>query len=122
MERQLRKTSFLISPVRGYQLGAWEDVVKSLAADGFDVHWPLRDTDQSDNTGFDICSNNLKAISNADVVHVIWDGKSEGCLFDLGVAFALRKRIVVITLPETTEFKSFQNMIRIWETVGPPPL
>jgi hypothetical protein len=122
MACRLRKTSFLISPVRGYRSDAWEGVVKSLAADGYDVYWPVRDTDQNDDNGYSICSSNVVAISNADIVHVIWDGKSEGCLFDLGVAFALRKKIVAITLPEKTEFKSFQNMIRMWEALGPPDL
>lgn len=48
------------------------------------------------------------------MVFVIWDGKSQGCLFDLGMAFAMHKPVGVIALPGPTEEKSFQNMIRDW--------
>jgi len=61
--------------------------------------------------------DNKNAIRRADRVFVVWDGKSEGCLFDLGAAFALGKTVTVISLPDATEGKSFQNMIREWETM-----
>lgn len=51
---------------------------------------------------------------DADIVHVVWDGQSQGCLFDLGVAFALGKALRPIELPAATEGKSFQNMMRAW--------
>lgn len=75
---------------------------------------PPHDTDQQDDTGLRICRDNLQAIKEADVVHIIWDGKSQGSLFDLGVAFALGKRIIPLELPPATEGKSFQNMVRAW--------
>lgn len=106
--------SFLIAPVRGLSPDAHAAVVTTLEAKGYRVHWPARDTDQNDPTGLRICSDNLAAIVAADVIHVIWDGKSQGCLFDLGMAFALGKRIVPLSLPELTEGKSFQNMIEAW--------
>lgn len=34
--------------------------------------------------------------------------------FDLGMAFALGKKVIPILLPEATSGKSFQNMIRAW--------
>jgi nucleoside 2-deoxyribosyltransferase len=105
---------YLISPVRGKDARAYADVVEKLEAEGNTVYWPARDTDQSDVTGYRICENNTAAIQRADVVYVIWDGKSEGCLFDLGVAFALRKRIVPVDIPAPTPTKSFQNMISEW--------
>lgn len=106
--------SFLICPVRGMDPAAFGEVVGRLERDGFSVHWPPRDTNQDDPTGLRICRDNLAAISAADVIHVIWDGKSQGCLFDLGAAFALGKKVSPISLPAPTEGKSFQNMIQAW--------
>ncbi len=105
---------YLICPVRGKELRAYAEVVAALEAEGKAVYWPTRDTDQNDVTGYRICESNRAAIERADVVYVIWDGKSEGCLFDLGVAFALRKAIVPVDIPPLTPTKSFQNMISEW--------
>lgn len=106
--------SFLICPVRGVDPAEHENALVSLGLRGFDVHFPPRDTNQDDSTGLYICRENRSAIEDADIVHVIWDGKSQGCLFDLGMAFALRKTIEVVSLPSSTEGKSFQNMVRAW--------
>jgi nucleoside 2-deoxyribosyltransferase len=110
--------TFLICPVRGVKPEAQADTVAMLEAQGFDVHWPPRDTNQSDDVGLRICRDNMKAIADADVVHVIWDGKSQGCLFDLGVAFALKKKIEIMLIPALTEGKSFQNMMAAWACEG----
>lgn len=107
--------TFLIAPVRGLASDAWAEEVKALERKGWDVYWPARDTDQNDPTGLNICRANRDAIAAADVVHVIWDGQSQGCVFDLGVAFALSKDIIPLRLPESTEGKSFGNMIRAWD-------
>ena len=107
-----KKKTFLISPVRGHPFDYWEDIVKQLESERWEVHWPARDTDQNDDTGFRICWDNCEAIKKADAVHIIWDGVSQGCLFDLGMAFALGKRIIEIKLPKPTKGKSFQNMVR----------
>ncbi|WP_352793436.1 nucleoside 2-deoxyribosyltransferase [Mesorhizobium sp. M0243] len=100
----------------------WSSVVEGLTADGFAVYWPQRDTDQTDPIGFAICAQNAEAIAAADVVHVIWDGLSQGALFDLGVAFALGKKVVALDLPPGTSGKSFQNMVHYWEENGPAAL
>lgn len=110
--------SFLICPVRGVKPEAQADTVAALEAQGFEVHWPPRDTDQNDEVGLRICRDNMRAIAAADVVHVIWDGKSQGCLFDLGVAFALGKKIEPIIIPALSDGKSFQNMIAAWAING----
>lgn len=112
------KRTFLICPVRGHSKEETEAVVKGLERKGWTVHWPPRDTNQDDPTGFKICDQNRKAIVQADEVHVIWDGQSQGCLFDLGIAWALRKPITIIRLPELTEGKSFQNMVTAWARVS----
>lgn len=111
------KRSFLICPVRDVDPAVSRAFVTMLEADGWTVHWPTRDTNQDDATGLQICRDNAAAIQAASVVHVIWDGKSQGCLFDLGIAFALNKPIVALSLPDASFGKSFQNMIRAWEAM-----
>ena len=108
------KKTFLICPVRHADQARARDVVCELERDGWRVHWPYQDTNQDDPTGLRICSDNRDAIADADAVHFMWDGKSQGCLFDLGVAFALNKPIVPVDMPPPTEGKSFQNMVRAW--------
>jgi nucleoside 2-deoxyribosyltransferase len=104
---------FLICPVRGVNPVTQADIVRKLE-EKYEVHWPPRDTDQNDETGLRICRDNCRAICDADVVGIIWDGKSQGSLFDLGMAFALRKPLLVIDIPTRTEGKSFQNMMMAW--------
>ncbi len=108
------KKSFLICPVRGKSPEETAGIVRQLEADGFDVHWPHRDTNQEDDTGLRICRDNREAIRAADVVHVVWDGQSQGSLFDLGMAFAEDKKVVPVVLPKATPQKSFQNMVMAW--------
>ncbi len=109
----MKPKMFLICPVRGRDLKELEPLVKKLEAD-YVVHFPPRDTDQVDDTGYRICVDNLKAIENADVVGIVWDGKSQGCLFDAGMAFALHKKVIAISLPELLGAKSFQDMFSKW--------
>lgn len=106
--------TFLICPVRGHDQSETEAIVKRLEADGWQVYWPPRDTNQDDPTGLRICSDNRKSIENADSVHFIWNGESQGCLFDLGMAFAYGRTVIPISMPEYTDGKSFQNMVREW--------
>jgi nucleoside 2-deoxyribosyltransferase len=113
------KRAFLICPVRnGVPIEA-ENAVKDLESKGYIVHFPPRDTNQEDETGYRICSDNRSAMESANIVAVVWDGKSQGGLFDLGMAFALRKPVLVYMLPEPSIGKSFQNMIRFWEEYIP---
>ena len=111
------KTTFLICPVRGVDPKETENIVKDLEDKGTKVHWPPRDTNQDDPIGFDICTQNKQAIKDADEVHVVWDEKSQGCLFDLGMAFSMDKKINIVDIPEETSQKSFQNMMRYWAEV-----
>lgn len=112
----MTRRAFLICPVRGHSSKETARIVQQLEGEGWQVHWPHRDTDQDDPTGYKICQQNHQAIKDADTVFVIWDGDSQGCLFDLGMAFALGKPIKVLALPNPTEGKSFQNMMRRWES------
>jgi len=109
-----RRKVFLICPVRGHDMSESEAYVKRLEEQGLEVYWPPRDTLQDDETGLRICQDNLTAIKEAQSVYIVWDGKSQGCLFDLGMAFALGKPVLPLGLPEPTTTKSFQNMIRAY--------
>ena len=118
------KKLFIIRPVRGISdeyREAVETQIEHLRKT-FDVYDPLTNTDQNDNTGLRICRDNRDAIKKADIVAVIWDGKSTGCLFDLGMAFALKKKIMPITgyFPSLVGYdgKSFVNMVWAWEENG----
>ena len=106
--------TFLICPVRGHDKSETFDAVSQLEIDGWNVHWPPRDTNQDDPTGYQICRENYEAMLIADFVHFIWDGESQGSLFDLGMAFALGMNIIPIDMPHLTEGKSFQNMVDEW--------
>lgn len=108
------KKAFLICPVRGHELSETASTVVALEADGWRVYWPSRDTNQDDTTGYRICRDNMEAMIETDVVFVVWDGRSQGCLFDLGMAFVMNKSLRIISLPPFTDGKSFQNMIREW--------
>jgi len=105
------RSTFLICPVRGADPKATEALVKRLEEHGWKVHWPPRDTPQNDPTGLNICCVNKDAIERAEFVHIVWDGNSQGCLFDLGMAFALGKKLIVVKVPPPTQGKSFQNMM-----------
>jgi len=68
-------------------------------------------------TGLIICEEHALAMISADQVHIAWDGKSEGCLFDLGMAFILKKPIIPITgyFPQPDcKGKSYVNMVWAW--------
>jgi len=110
---------YIICPVRN-QLEAWRDglmeYTKALESHGHKVHLPFRDTPQDDKTGWNICDNHAHAMREADEVHIAYDGQSEGCLFDLGMAFVLQKPIIPITgyFPKMTKGKSYSNMVWDW--------
>ena len=116
---------FVITPVRNI-LPAWrqalDDYVRSLQQQNCQVYYPPWDTSQDDNTGLGICRCNREALIWADEVHIAWDGESEGCLFDLGMAFAFGKPVVPIVgfFPTMTQHKSFATMVHDWAEKGRP--
>jgi hypothetical protein len=116
----MKKKTFLICPVRGHDPKEFSSLVSELEKE-YEVHFPPRDTDQVDETGYRICSDNFKAILESDIVHIVWDGKSHGGLFDAGMTFALHKlfgkKIKVISVPDLTRSKSFQDMFNYWQSV-----
>jgi hypothetical protein len=83
---------FLISPSRLATPKIVEKVnqyVAKLEKEGHQVYWPLRDTNQQDPIGIEICDTNLRKILEADQIHVWYLKKSQGIHFDLGAAYLL---------------------------------
>lgn len=93
-----------VAGIRGY--------AQELRDKGHHVHFPPDDAPQEDPTGEAICSTHLAAMKSADEVHVFWDVKSSGSHFDLGMAYALDKRIVPVAceLPDGPE-KSYWKVM-----------
>jgi hypothetical protein len=110
---------FLICPVRDAnetQKTVMKDYINKLELEGKKVYYPARDTNQIDNIGFRICTDNKKAIEESKEIHIFFDKTSQGSLFDLGMAFALEKPLTIVNIEdlEKTETKSFTNMILKW--------
>jgi nucleoside 2-deoxyribosyltransferase len=112
---------FLICPVRNAsqgQIQKLKEYKNTLRRYGHEVYYPTDDNpyEDSDDVGFTICTENAKAIQEADEVHIFWDKNSSGSLFDLGCAFGLGKPLRIVNLDEVerTEGKSFANMILKW--------
>lgn len=100
---------FFISPVRlatPETSEACRKYVEHLENQGHMVHWPIRDTDQNDPIGINICDTNLKKILEADEVHVWFLKESSGIHFDLGATYLLirvlghKKKVVFVNREE----------------------
>ena len=93
-----------------------EKYVKILEEDGYEVHLPHRNTNQ-DETGLNICQQNKNAIIESDEVHLFYMVESTGIHFDLGIAFAYNKPLVVFGKSYNTGFEplGFGNVIKVWE-------
>lgn len=59
-------------------------------------------------TELEMCCMNRKLVEWCDELHIIWDGRSLGTIFDIGMAYALRKPWRLVYL----EKKSFVNLIK----------
>lgn len=87
-----------------------EEHVEVLRVQGTDVLIPaFDDHEEFDELG--VCKYNRGLMEQADEVHIVWDQRSFGTIFDLGMAFALRKKIKVVFL----EPKTFAGVMRKWE-------
>jgi nucleoside 2-deoxyribosyltransferase len=108
---------FIICSVRGaseeYKIKL-ENYVSKLEADGIEVHLPHRDTNQNAR-GYDICKQNANAIKEADEIHIFYSKESQGTHFDMGVSFALDKKIVIVENEIYGEGKSYPRMLDEWQ-------
>lgn len=80
-----------------------------LIKDGHMVLMPIFDHDEKDELG--ICELNRVRIEWADEVHIFWDQRSMGTIFDFGMCFAMRKRIKIIYM----EPKTFKGVMEKYE-------
>lgn len=103
---------FFISPVRQVteeSKQACGQYVKKLEKRGHQVHWPIRDTDQNDTIGINICDANLRKILEADEIHVWYHKTSTGIHFDIGGVYMLirilgyKKKVVFVNREEFKE-------------------
>lgn len=108
---------FIISSVRNASVeyrNKLDNYVLYLESEGHNVHLPHRDTNQN-NSGLDICKENKNAINKADEVHVFYSSSSQGTHFDMGMSFALGKKIKVIENEKYGEGKSYPRMLDEWQ-------
>ena len=49
-----------------------------------------------------VCLHNLEKIKGADEVHMFWDQRSVGTVFDFGMCFALNKPLKIFYMEEKT--------------------
>ena len=87
--------------------------VSKLENTGATVYAPHRDTNQQA-SGYEICQQNMRGMLSADEVHIFYKSDSQGTHFDMGMAFALGKKVVIVESEPLTEGKSFQNMLSEW--------
>ena len=78
-----------------YQHTKIKEHTKILRAQGHIVLIPAFD-DLVNASVDDILSVNLKLMKEADEVHMIWDGRSDGTKFDFGMCYALGKKLKII--------------------------
>lgn len=69
-----------------------DEYVETLEKNGYVVHLPHRDVDQTDDgIGLAICDAHVSAALESDELHVWWFPNSTGSHFDFGMFFLLRK-------------------------------
>jgi len=85
---------------------------QNLLKEGHEVKMPAFDSIEGDE--YAICKYNRSAIEWSDRVHVLWDARSVGTIFDLGMCFAMRKPIDVIFMQP----KRFPNFVEQYEERG----
>ncbi|MGD0497569.1 MAG: hypothetical protein ABSC23_03935 [Bryobacteraceae bacterium] len=109
---------FLICSVRGADaelLRAQADYVTFLECAGNVVHYPPRDTDQTAGAA-EITCQNYWAMKNSDEVHVFYSPDSQGTHFDMGMAFAMAKKVVVARNVPYGPGKSYARLLDEWKT------
>lgn len=106
---------YIICAVRNAKetyIGTIRDHVARMRKEGHQVHFPPDDVPQDDPTGAVICEMHRAAMERADEVHIWWDVESKGSHFDLGMAYALRKRLVpIVNESPDTPGKSYWKVI-----------
>jgi len=106
---------YIICPVRNQEKDQGiciEEYISELEKEN-KVFYPMRDAPQESKTGYEIVESELKAIIESDEIHVFWDLNSKGSHFDLGMCYALNKKIIIKQLfQEDGKDKSYIKVIK----------
>ena len=96
--------TFVICPVRHAEKEQkdWiEGFVSMKRKQGYIVHYPDKNTVQEDILGgYNICLQNASAIATSESIDIYYDQSSTGSIFDLGVAYALHKKLNLLNAEE----------------------
>jgi len=85
------------------------DLKQRLEQQGMTVMMPKFDREDTSELG--VALSNRKNIHSADIVYVLWDRRSYGTVFDLGMCFALRRPIIM----EYLEPRTFEGLFEQYE-------
>jgi len=83
------------------------EVKERLEKEGHEVRIPAFD-DHKDLDDLGVCKYNRDLIKWADEIHLIWDRRSTGTIFDFGMCFMAEKKLVI----EYLEPKTFEGVMR----------
>lgn len=104
VNRPIDNKIFLICPVRNAtdEQRKWiEDFAKIKYNEGYIIHAPHLHTRQTDFFGgYAICKQNAEAVATSNEIDIYYDQSSTGSVFDLGVAYALHKKLVLLNKDE----------------------
>lgn len=85
------------------------ELADAIRDKGHEVRLPA--FDNFDYNELEIILHNRSIVEWADVVYILWDGRSMGTVFDFGMAVALRKKIKIFYLNK----KSIVNAMLMYE-------
>lgn len=114
---------FLICPVRNAtkEQRKWiENFVYEKYNEGYIIHAPHLHTRQMDLFGgYSICKQNAKAVSTSEEIDIYYDQSSTGSVFDLGVAYALNKPLVILNKEEIifNDNDTIDNVVKNWACI-----
>ena len=120
INRPIENKIFLICPVRNATLEQkkWiEAFVEEKNKENYIVHAPHLHTNQVDPLGwYNICKQNADEIASSEEIDIYYDQSSTGSVFDLGVAYALNKPLVLLNRDEITfnEEDMIDTIIKNW--------
>jgi len=88
--------------------------IKRLEDSDMKVYTSIANIAQDGGCCWDTYSTVLSTMADVDVVCVAWNDKNQNVLFELGIAFALKKPIVLLPECFSASNKSLINMIKHW--------
>ena len=116
----MSKNIYILCPVRKASPDIrrfLEGYVTERESEGNKVHYPPRDVNQQDETGFKIMAAHKEAMKKSDEIHAYWSPESEGSVCDLGMALMSEKPLILINRQEveswllTHEGKSYTRVV-----------